>query len=131
MLSIILAKLMQQYVNIYILWKINILTSRSSSKCNDFFRLFFPDKIMPNISRRFIRPHAFIYIVPLLSNAAEISASWQHLFQNLYLFLFYQTYSVTSYLISAILDPPFPMTQPIISFGTVISWVCGKGQQSL
>jgi hypothetical protein len=29
------------------------------------------------------------------------------------------------------LDPPFPMTQPIISLGTVISWVCGKGQQSL
>jgi len=25
--------------------------------------------------------------------------------------------------ISAILDPPFPMTQPIISLGTVISWV--------
>ena len=32
-----------------------------------------------------------------------------------------------TYLISAILVPPFPIIQPISSFGTVISWVCVPG----
>ena len=34
------------------------------------------------------------------------------------------TFEIESYLISAIFEPPFPMIQPISSFGTVISWVC-------
>ncbi len=70
MLSMILAKLMHQYVTMSILWKISILTS-SSSNFNDSFRLFFLDKIVPNFSRLFVRP--------LLSNATELLAGWQHL----------------------------------------------------
>lgn len=36
----------------------------------------------------------------------------------------YEIKRKSSYLISAIFVPPFPMMQPISSLGTVISWVC-------
>ena len=44
-------------------------------------------------------------------------------FSDMYFSVFSQLMSIITHLISAILEPPLPMTHPIISFGTVISWV--------